>query len=737
MSEKGPSPSSPDKEPVKSPLHVEGVPAALQIEIIEQLREKEAILENEMAAQAMRDDPLQLDVQEKARERARAQFDQLIEQHLAANGISSDDEKYQEYVALLRNYSVDHIPDNIWKDGKSDGKGNQVVPPLRDAAYAEVKEKYAPQTAPEPGKEGEPTTTGTEGEPKEGNGTEPVEGTKTDEPKPKEGDERTKTSTETTDKGLEVEREHVDKLRAELAKLSARRQGRFWKKKSLEKEYTEKEEQYNNALIKLTRDELSAEKAAGKERTEDEERAEAALRIITSHHNLQAASVEELENTKIGTFIKLMTSGGRVARIAKGVALGVVVGAIGAGVTAATVGTAGGAVGAGIATALTLANRYARGLAAFDKDRGVDVINLKGENLGTNYLQEAGAKEKSTPEAIEALHKHLMAQFEEATKAEVSKRRKATTKAMGAVIVGAALAEGVHALVDAVSSYNVEDANNWLAGGNSSHTNALAGTGDHLPQNPAPSIIEHPKVPEKVYSPNALSIKSGEGWYQTFKDMNIPKEEWSGLLEKVGPQLHDVQVGGHPLAYEMPNGQWGIRMTPGGKMPQEALDIISRAHEHVSGGNNVPTASIESPSPRISLPIAESNTGSVPSVPTNVESVTTPVDHGGIQNIVHKQVIQPSDIAGNTQLEKLTNVATWMPPETIGQRLGVSALDWQHLEDYIATQVTNPSAQYHGLYDRVFEVTPAGYLRFITSDIPDNTMANMLSQIPVEARSKL
>ena len=72
------------------------------------------------------------------------------------------------------------------------------------------------------------------------------------------------------------------------------------------------------------------------------------------------------------------------------------------------------------------------------------------------------------------------------------------------------------------------------------------------------------------FSTNAFTVDPGEGWNQTFKDMNIPQSEWSDVLQKAGPQLKE-----NGWAYQMPNGQWGISKS--GQLPQSMLQLIDNS----------------------------------------------------------------------------------------------------------------------------------------------------------------
>ncbi len=219
--------------------------------------------------------------------------------------------------------------------------------------------------------------------------------------------------------------------------------------------------------------------------------------------------------------------------------------------------------------------------------------------------------------------------------------------------------------------------------------------------------------------------------------MGIPKDQWHDLLGKVGPQLHDVQVSGHPLAYHMPNGDWGIRMTPDGHMPKSALDLISHAHDQMNGGHAPSGTGIETSTGGAApsgTSVVEAAQNTTPNAPASVDTLTAHTDHSGIQNIIHKQVIQPSDIQNNPDFTTFTHVPG-MTPEMMGQHLGLRATEWDQLQDYIARQVT---IENNGLYRNVFAVNTDGFLRFTTNNIPPATMADMLNNgIPAGVRSRL
>ena len=73
----------------------------------------------------------------------------------------------------------------------------------------------------------------------------------------------------------------------------------------------------------------------------------------------------------------------------------------------------------------------------------------------------------------------------------------------------------------------------------------------------------------------AGKIRSGEGWYQTFKELGVKSKNWDELLQEVGPKLHDIRYEGVRAAYWDENAdEWRINMTENGKMSPKALKLI-------------------------------------------------------------------------------------------------------------------------------------------------------------------
>jgi len=137
--------------------------------------------------------------------------------------------------------------------------------------------------------------------------------------------------------------------------------------------------------------------------------------------------------------------------------------------------------------------------------------------------------------------------------------RRTTKIAIGAVAV-AVLAVGAKLGYDFLNGADVDT------------SNLPDGSGTPTPEAVDPTVPTPEKTPTPtpdVFSDAARTVGDGEGWYQTFNEMNIPQSEWSSLLDKVGPDLAE-----NGWAYKMPNGEWGISQP--GKLPQDMLELIQR-----------------------------------------------------------------------------------------------------------------------------------------------------------------
>lgn len=140
--------------------------------------------------------------------------------------------------------------------------------------------------------------------------------------------------------------------------------------------------------------------------------------------------------------------------------------------------------------------------------------------------------------------------------------RRSTKIALGAVGI-------VLAIAAAKAGYD------WLSGPDVDPNSLPDGSGTPTPEATDPTVptpeTPKPEVPQnnpaEVFSDAARTVKPNEGMFQTFLDMNIPQDEWQGLMEKSGPELAEKG-----WTYQMPNGEWGWSRP--GTLPQDMLELI-------------------------------------------------------------------------------------------------------------------------------------------------------------------
>ncbi|HJP81795.1 MAG TPA: hypothetical protein VJ841_05355 [Candidatus Saccharimonadales bacterium] len=737
--------SSPDTEP-KPSSYVEGAPDALQIDKIEELRRAEDEYEQKMVDEAEWTD---IDARIEKRRKAREDFPKLIEEHLKANGVAEDDPMFGNYVDLLRDFSVDNIPEGPWSVGEVDDDGTK-RPALKAGALEKIRERYGSST-PDVASDAADSATDTPEADDADKETDTPDGDK-------DKDDDTKVlitpesikNTVDTDPAIVAARANVDAAKSDLAVLTAQKQGRLFNRKLFGNEkaqqaYADAQERYEAAVQKLTTLELAAEKTAGMERDDETERLDAVFKLIGHYQGLQEETIAALQNTKVGKFVTWMTSGGTVKRIVKGVGVGLLAG----GVAAAVTGLTGGAAGTVIAGAAVGASRFGRAYARFDNKagRGMQVVDAdsKMSAFSREVANEAKVEgiDQTTAQSADVASGYLMDLLDKETAREQGKRRKSTMKALGLVAIGGTAAEGISYLTDHFGSPGIFGGDHDTSAG-SHHEGAGSSNGD----TPGVGAHETPPATGGETAPDwndakwadARTISPGEGMYQTFHEMNIPEKDWSSLMEKVGPDLHNMQdVNGNPLAYRLPNGDWGLHMTPDGKMPTGALDAINNAHEHMQGtGSSAEAAADTAPSSASHVDTdttsgtgASAETTSVDMNPASPEDLQHSIDHSQINELItNKETLTATDITGNQELMDLSHVATYASPDVLGRRLGLSAAEWNNLNSYIIEQVRGDNR----LYTDAFSVDNAGYLHFTQNRVPANTMAAILSRIPMSSR---
>jgi len=154
-------------------------------------------------------------------------------------------------------------------------------------------------------------------------------------------------------------------------------------------------------------------------------------------------------------------------------------------------------------------------------------------------------------------------------------KKKTALGALAVVLVGGGLAtwkfgglEYAKSLLDHFGDPNNADAANTSRGT----------TGGAFEGNP-------PTPPVETFSDAARSVESGEGWYQTMREIGVTDPQIQQDLlhnDTVMERLEDMG-----LAYRAPElGGWGINMTEDGKMPAEALSILKEAAQSARDAAN-------------------------------------------------------------------------------------------------------------------------------------------------------
>lgn len=262
-------------------------------------------------------------------------------------------------------------------------------------------------------------------------------------------------------------------LEAELADVRelyaaavAKRQGRLFGKGG--KEHDRLKAEYEAKLHALGRRHM----AEHPNYDDDTKRLIATTILFDEQEKLRDLTTDNLQGTKVSRVIDWMNKGNTVTRIGKGILVGA-----GAGLAGSFLA---GAVGAGIVAGGTIAaTRFARGFALKDADkRGMEryMIDDQGVYQGVDaehYTVETDTSSMSDEERMSALMGKTHGGFEDDTKKEQGKRRKAA--AYGTVLMGAGalVGYGIHELAERASDADLT-ATGWVR----EQWNDFWGTGD-------------------------------------------------------------------------------------------------------------------------------------------------------------------------------------------------------------------------------------------------------------------
>jgi len=374
---------------------------------------------------------------------------------------------------------------------------------------------------------------------------------------------------------VEQARLEVVAARELWAKASAKRQGKLF---SIESESRDALKQdYNDKVIALGKLKV-ADLLADPDAADDAKNLAVITHLFEEQKELRRLTIEKLQGTSVSAIIKWMNKGRFATRIAKGVGIGIVAGLAG--------GFVAGAVGAAVVgTGLVATTRFARGFASRDnKKRGMQTAQDAVDQEALKQSVEAG--NVAGTDRFDSALQNLDALFEADTKKEQSKRRNAAVWGIGSMAVGATIGLGVHFGIEQMANHDIRVTSLFNHGDTNTGSGHQAVPGEH-PSNPpnngvhdngngaGPNHIPAPAPPEVAppveFSEAAQTINTGEGWYQTFKDMGITNPtEQANLLQRVGPEL---QARG--WAYPMSGHSWGISRP--GQLPTDVLELIKNS----------------------------------------------------------------------------------------------------------------------------------------------------------------
>lgn len=627
----------------------------------------------------------------EAEKKADAQFDDLIDAYLQSAGV--EESKRDEYRKILREYSIDVVDDTAWwlgSESNPTGRDN-----LRDArsrlAGASPVPPPAPPVAPAPVIPVVPVPP-----------APPIVPPAVVMPPVAPAPPRSPESRAIHEALVKEAKERLEEARDKLAAKAAKRQGRLRSTGNTEKEYDDLTVEYEERIYVLAALEQWSSPMVIARRLLDEEKL------------LHDKTYEELNNTKLARFIQFMNEGGKIKRMAKGAVVGAVGAAFGL-VTAAMVAGTGGAgavaLGVGFGAAIGGAGKIIRGIAAAEGGkRGKEAVAASPKELAElqSYIEGEVSQGLSKADYEEALIQAALERHQEARETYTTEQQRARLKALGkaALIAGLsyAVGAGAHELLDSILG----------------HVNGPS-VARAVPSSPSAPVAPHeilPSTPTPAYefTSQEINISSGEGWFTKFEEMGVPKEQWSSLLDKLGPKLHDIQGSdGTHLAYlDRASGEWRMNMMPDGKMPQEALDLISReANLHPSG-----TSVAE---------VLQHGGGRIDNVPSGGGGVVNQLAQpggGNFAGITHGGEIVPGDISGDVtgRLQDIANIRPGQGGEQFVGKLGLRPQEWYNL--------TKSVNLLEGPYKEYFYRMPNGNIGFAKPGrLPDKAMAYLLNNL--------
>lgn len=363
-------------------------------------------------------------------------IDGNLDKYLESQGLSGDSPNFVDVKNLFRNASIDKIKDVDWYTATSPAVSGDDAGEKRSQQeiFSEEIDKRL-----------------------KGAGITP--------------DADDETEREERERRLDEARAAVAEAREKWASISSKRQARVFRRNAKDQATT-----YHNYMTKVNElGRLELEDIISDDTVDETKKnAEVISYLFDEQAKLRELTTEKLKGTKVSKFIAWMNKGGLVKRILKGGSIGLAAGLVGA--------FAGGLVGAGVVTAGAVgAARFVRGYALGDKDkRGMAAADESMKDDVATRLADTDID----GDTFDKASLHFDAAFENDTRKEQNKRRKAAAAGLGMVAVGSLAGYTAHAAAAAISHHDLQ----WL-GGNHHHgtgkntttgkgTGSGAGTGD-------------------------------------------------------------------------------------------------------------------------------------------------------------------------------------------------------------------------------------------------------------------
>ena len=370
---------------------------------------------------------------------------------------------------------------------------------------------------------------------------------------------------------------------------SAKRQGRAFSLKKNEKR-NEIKDKYHESVRAFGIKELEGQ--ISEDDSDTEKNAKVIAWLFEEQAKLRELTTEKLKSTRTSKFVEWMNRGGTLKRIGKSALVGVAASGAAAGISlVAGFGLVAGAAGGAAAGAVGF-GRFARGFAKGDRQRGMKTAQESFID-DDRQVELEDTERDSLSKRFDDAAVHYNEGFEEDTKLEQKKRRRAVVRGLTNVALGVGVGAAVHYTTDFFSTDDGElpssrpDSDKpglWGADGDrdgdgivnhldpDKDNDGVLNADDVKPLNPDVSTSSGDNILDfSEVSHDARWVDPGEGWYQTFKELGIPQDHWNDVLENAGPKLHDQ---GWAYFDESAN-EW--RISQPGRLPDDSLRVIAKA----------------------------------------------------------------------------------------------------------------------------------------------------------------